>query len=200
MTPTPDPPASRTERLFARIAVLQTALTVIALGVSALAMYAALVEANSSRRQTKAAVWPHLDAGYGVFDGADGDADGVFFVANRGIGPARIRTASVTVDGEPATGWRDALNRLYEGETRPAWSYITLTPRVVDPGDLVSVLTISNADDARRLRSSGKSERLAVEICYCSVFDECWLQHHPDRGDPDPVKACPDYGGAAFQN
>lgn len=31
---------------------------------------------------------------------------------------------------------------------------------------------------------------LDLEVCYCSVFDDCWVVRHADRRQPQPVDSC----------
>ena len=75
-----------------------------------------------------------------------------------------------------------------------------MSPRVIDAGAIVHALTIPDEADARRMRSEDKFDRVRLELCYCSVFDDCWVQTYPGEADPDAVKACPAYGAEAFGN
>jgi hypothetical protein len=34
------------------------------------------------------------------------------------------------------------------------------------------------------------SDHVNISVCYCSVFDECWIRTDQDRR-PVPVKQCP---------
>ena len=51
------------ERIFVRVALLQTALAVIGIFTGAVALYAALTEADASRKQLQASVWPYVELG-----------------------------------------------------------------------------------------------------------------------------------------
>lgn len=42
------------------------------------------------------------------------------------------------------------------------------------------------------------SDRLRVEFCYCSVFDQCW-QGASDEIDPTPVRVCARDDDAEFE-
>ena len=38
-----------------------------------------------------------------------------------------------------------------------------------------------------------------LSLCYCSIFDECWLaRSDAERSDPAPVAACPAPGPGEF--
>ena len=190
------PPTSRTERLFLRMTVLQTVMTAAAVIISMAALYAAFVQAESARRQTEAAVWPYIDIGYTI-SREGGDARGVVFVENSGIGPARIRAARVTVDGDAVASWQGALAAL--GHPREPFTYITLTHQVMPAGQVLNLLTLHNGEVAGPMRDLW-SERVGMEYCYCSVFDQCWVQSEPDMDTPQAVAQCPDWGAERFGN
>jgi len=190
------PPESRTERLFLRMTIMQTVMTAAAVIISMAALYAAFVQAESSRRQTEAAVWPYVDIGYTISN-ESGDALGVVFVENTGIGPARIRSARVTVDGEPQASWAEAMATL--GSPREPFTYITLTNQVMPAGQILNLLTLHNGDIAQPMRNLW-SEHVRIEYCYCSVFDQCWVQSEPEMETPQEVEQCPVWDGERFEN
>jgi hypothetical protein len=41
------------------------------------------------------------------------------------------------------------------------------------------------------VRDAARAGRIAVEICYCSVFDEFWLRKAPIEPKPFVTQACP---------
>ncbi len=53
-------PVSRTEKLFVRVSVWQTVLSVAGVFIGVVALYGALTESEAGRKQTAATVWPYL--------------------------------------------------------------------------------------------------------------------------------------------
>jgi len=64
MSASEDPPPvvelSRSERLFLRLSLWQTVLSLVGVFVAFVALYAALTESEAVRRQTAAGVWPYV--------------------------------------------------------------------------------------------------------------------------------------------
>jgi hypothetical protein len=199
-----DKPLTRSERVLVRISILQTVIAVASIFIGVVALYAALNEADATRKQQEATVWPDLMVGAAYASGVeDGKAVGAFRInlANSGIGPARIRTMRVTADGKAQPNWRSTLNTLL-GAGEPSFS-MDISHRTLLPGGPSAILTVRDPVQAKALADIVlHSNRLQVEACYCSMFDDCWLSElagaageaSPNR----PVTKCPDYGAERF--
>ncbi|MFN7056065.1 hypothetical protein [Hyphomonas sp.] len=103
---------TQSERFFARMALAQTITAVVAVVISCAAMYATWEQARASRIQTEAQVWPRLmiynnqtlnEAGEPVFE---------VIIANRGIGPAEVRSMRVHRGEERIRQYRDIIGAL----------------------------------------------------------------------------------------
>ncbi|MEO7276825.1 MAG: hypothetical protein ABIW33_02235 [Sphingomicrobium sp.] len=101
---------------------------------------------------------------------------------NEGVGPARIVTAEVSVDGKPVGTIDELAQACCGASARADFAASSLEGRMVRPGDTVPYIEISGA-------SALQSRRIATTLCYCSVFDDCWtaVSHDPT---PNPVKSC----------
>ncbi|MEM1397523.1 MAG: hypothetical protein AAGH38_08770, partial [Pseudomonadota bacterium] len=109
---------SRAERIFVRISIVQTILAVTGFLIGVIALFAALNEADAVRKQQMASVWPHItirDFNYGL----GGEKSFQLVVGNRGIGPARIMSAEVLLDGKRVKGWQGLVGTLTEGIPTP---------------------------------------------------------------------------------
>jgi len=134
-----------------------------------------LVEANSL---------PYLQV-YGS-DGPNGAVS--LNVANQGVGPAKIATAEISVDGRPV----ERLNQLLTACCGPgdysSVSSSTLLGRMLRPGDVVSYVEFreggADRDEARTFDLARQADRIQTRLCYCSVFDDCWTV---TSMDPTPV-------------
>lgn len=144
-------------------------VTAIAAGVISLsALGVSLYEAYLMRVDSRAAVMPILETW--SFHGGEGFG---IKVANKGIGPALIRSVESSRDGTAATSWPDLYVGVLDGE-EPDFSMAMITGNVLLPGEVVTVIQVEPGESARLLWRSG--DRVLIRICYCSVYEDCWAQ------------------------
>jgi hypothetical protein len=189
---------SRSERIFVRISVWQTVLSLVGVFVAVVALYAALNESEAVRRQTAAAVWPYVQLT--VHDHVS-EEDALFELSltNAGVGPTHIRDMRITLAGRHVATWEEMLDSI---DVRPdSFSRNAANKRVIRPGESVVVFGTSDRRTVQALRAVVADPENAIEFCYCSIFDECWLadSREPDAM-PGPIASCPDYGHASFSN
>jgi len=198
MTDTP-PLQSKTERQLAHIAVMQTIMTAVAVLVSVIALYAALSEAASSRKQQDASVWPFLTLHTSSNTTSGEESFSVSFV-NKGIGPARMRSIRMTLDGEVVRDWPELVLAV-TGEPLVAWSSANANGTVFQAGETVEWFAMRGEQPLGLITGTHDAVtagRVRVEFCYCSVFSECWLRAS-DEMDPAPVRVCERDEIAEFQ-
>ncbi len=144
-----------------------------------------LVQANSL---------PHLQ-----LSGGNISEEGVrmvnFSVANRGVGPAEIRSVQVLVDGR-AVGDLGQLVRACCGPSDASGlTNSTLLGTMIQPGQEVQYIRLpvspATQDFADRLDQARKTDRIVTNLCYCSVFDECWTRSSKGFQRPARVRSCP---------
>lgn len=152
------PPPLGTSSLLAAFAA--GFVGVCALGVS-------VYEAYLMRQQQQAAVMPILEAwsSYGSESGFS------INVANKGLGPAFLRSVSVTLDGQPKHDWIGVYQEVL-GERPPGFSMSAVSGNVAAPGERVSMIAFSAGPEAGDIWRG--SDRVGLTLCYCSVFDQCW--------------------------
>src|SRR5207237_7621165 len=107
-------------------AVIATLVGLCALCVSA---YTAYVQ----RQQVRAAVWPILE-----FDSSNGPIQ--FTLANKGVGPAIIKHASVKVDDQPVKNWAEVLEKILGPGYHPG-EESDISGRVFSAGESMNVFT-----------------------------------------------------------
>jgi len=139
----------------------------------------ALVQQNE--RLVRANSTPILEFGH-ANSKDDGSPHLEFVLRNVGTGPARIAWFQLTVDGKPVPHMSAVVDLLHPGLSgRPAvlvapvgkhifaagarHSFFSWTKPPPGSGDQVSAW--ARLDQAR-------FSRIAVEACYCSIFEECW--------------------------
>jgi len=157
----------------------------IAVGLAAIvAVVVSLYQAALARQQLQASAWPYVSQGNGYTSGNPYTR----VVSNDGVGPARIKSFRVVVDGRPVQTWNAAVRSL-TGEGEPALVYSSLgRGTVLVPGASRTVLTLPPGPRAERFWL-GAQTRLRTQVCYCSVYDECWLADSEER-EPMPQRAC----------
>jgi len=199
--PEEQPPSTeltRSERLFLRLSLWQTVLSLVGVFVAFVALYAALTESEAVRRQTAAGVWPYVQLTINDYV-SDDDAEFEIVMTNAGVGPTRIRDMRVTFGGRAMTSWPQMLESIDASEVR--FSQVAANRRVLRPGESVAIFGVREIAAVEALRRAVSDPANAIEFCYCSIFDECWLaDSRTPEAMPAPVAQCPDYGAASFSN
>src|SRR3954454_20472566 len=139
-----------------------------------------LVEANSL---------PYLQ-----IDGSNGNGHVTLNATNQGVGPAKIVTAEVLVDGRPVQSLHELIQACCA--TKGNYSGIsssTLEGRMVRSVDNVPYVDFLKAPDNEQqvlaFDRARQAKRITTRLCYCSVFDDCWVAMSTDP-TPDPVDRC----------
>jgi hypothetical protein len=162
--------------------------------------------AEANKQMVEANSWPFIDfSTHNVGD--KGTSEVRLVLTNEGIGPARIETFELWWRGKSMPTPGELLKACcapepgnHQGE--PVVSIGLASPRVLRAGEHVDFLAVSPADSNREVYSKFNSERdyIRTRICYCSVFDECWIKVGGDemlaKGEsklihPERVKTCP---------
>lgn len=190
---------AHTERAFLRLTFWQTVLSVAGIFIAVVALYAALTESAAVRQQTAATVWPYVQ--FSTEDSDTGEsADFTMYFANTGVGPAKMRTMQLVIDGKPIRNWAHAVTQL-GGQLTNHVSRDFVSGRVLSPNEKVVALTTTDPYLARQFRATVANPDNFIAFCYCSIFDKCWLaDSRKDLQNPEPVEVCPDFGEAGFRN
>jgi hypothetical protein len=145
----------------------ETFIAVAALIVSVTAVVVGVYEAALQRKHDVAEVWPHLELSTWV-----NETNAMFRIDNTGLGPAIVKFVEVRVDGKAQRTWDDALRALY-GREPPAFAHATTIEHALRPGDRAVLVSLPANDLPRDFWSS--VGRIAVRVCYESVFHERWF-------------------------
>jgi len=193
------PMLSGAERVFVRLTLWQTVLSVAGVFIAIVALFAALTESAAVRQQTAATVWPFVQLLIEDYD-AEGNAGFTLSLSNAGVGPARMRALRLIIDGEPIRDWEHAVT-LLDGKSTAQVTRNFVSDRVISPDETVVIISTMDPDLARRFQAAVANPNTSVTYCYCSIFNECWLaDSQKDIQNPKPVEECPDFGDAVFRN
>lgn len=168
-----------------------TAISAVMIGLVAVAVsaYTAILQ----RQQIRAQVWPRLSL---YFGGTAGE----FGIANKGVGPAIVRSVRVETDGKPVRDWHELFQRI--GFKDDDLYYSNLYGQVFSPGQDMVYLKPSSRERYAQLREMAGS-RFSVSVCYCSTLGECWTTGTRLNSLDDqqrPVAKCPAPGPGDFNN
>ncbi len=157
------------------------AIGAVMLGVSALSV--SIYQSKLMHEQQRMGVWPYLTAlNYDL-----SDDHYAFKLHNEGVGPAKIRFVEVSLDGVPQTGWPTLLEKLGLPKTRQ--SYSTMANRVLPAGVQIEALQLYGAEPIQLFRSN--LARLGLKLCYCSIYEDCYLYENASSETTTAVEACP---------
>lgn len=188
-----EPAHERAERKRARITELGS---IVALATSFLALSLSAYQARLMNEQTRlmqsqsrASVWPYVSISYSIND--EGENRGYSWqVSNDGVGPARIETVTMTLDGKPVHHWRELFRALFGDADVPA-TYSQVYGRVLPPSTnretTIDALHLTDMAQAKAFFAA--QDRIDMTICYCSVYDDCWIARKQNP-DVQPAARC----------
>lgn len=176
-----------------RSASFSNLTSVIALAVSIFALAIGAWQTRLMQRQAHAGVWPYLAQGYTYTNNTDRDSY-VVTVDNNGVGPARVESVVVAVDGRPMKRWKDVMTALGVDDNIN-FATTSLNGDVIPPSlnreTTIAAVRIHDSNAAAIFRHA--TERIAIDICYCSVYDDCWISHW-QQTKVESVARCRDEG------
>lgn len=181
-----------------------------ALLISTVSIILAHQSNQSMERLVRASSWPFIQIGSGN-SSDDGEAQLAFGITNVGTGPARVHTFEMQVDGQPLPPGSHLLTRVLtaccESEFDAAIARANGSPvgamgqemsspvsaRFLAPNGETYAMLWPRTDQNRELWTAldraRQSGRITSTVCYCSVFDECWVAR-TNSFPPEEVKAC----------
>lgn len=152
-----------------------------------------MAEANS--RMVTATSWPRVSYSTSNVDDSGQPSMYRFSLTNKGIGPARIEGMEVSYEGKPVKGVHELLKACCSStgsSSRLTWRVSTANGEILRPGEEKNFLYINrSADDALWARVNELAGKVGLKVCYCSVFDECWVTQSTASNKAERVKACP---------
>ena len=139
-----------------------------AIFISLATLFVYIYQARIMQEQQHAAVWPYLE-----WLPSWGDHGYLIQVENKGVGPALVKNVSIKLDGKEVENMDQMFSILMDSAFTD-YGYSTVKGRVIAPGEVVMALIIDKAI-ANGIREKLKEHKFQYEICYCSVFNDCWV-------------------------
>ena len=180
----------------------ESALAIGAVIIAAVSLWVAYDSLRTNRELVASASWPYVQIySSGVRAGPHSLA---IYFDNAGIGPAKVEDSELLWKGKP---YRDAEQLLedccgygrsagHPGSSASAAAggeleMSTAGGIVLRPGKPLSVMIYrgASAEDPTLKALEGLSA-VSFRVCYCSVFDQCWISNGHEL-DPPEVSVCP---------
>jgi len=148
--------------------------------------------------QARASVWPYVTIGKNE-DTTPGREAFFWRVDNNGVGPAKIESVRVLVDGRPYRNWKDVFAKIapdqeFHGQTS-SLNGIVLPPST-NRETVVEIVKPNTPERAKAFQTA--VPRTTIEVCYCSVYDDCWLVHSLQT-ENKPVPRCETKDSVQFE-
>ena len=174
MSSKPGARPSDSQRFGAWIRQPETLIALSAVLLSVCGLGIALYEASLIRAAQRASVWPHVEVAASLTDGRV-----TLWTQNTGVGPARIEAAALSFQDESLPTWSSMLSRVGVPDDSLAYYKSLLNGRVLPAAsekEAIFEVTSSSAAAAftEAVASAVWDGSIDVEVCYCSVYDECW--------------------------
>lgn len=155
-------------------------IAVSALIVSLITAFASIYSAFIDRAYARSSVWPRLEIHRSY------DASKAYFsygVNNKGTGPAVIKYARLSYNNKVLKSWPDYL-QMRTGRA-VGHTQSNIGSKVLSAGESIKPMETRDKDAATLLPDE---DGLQIELCYCSIYDECWLVDRTNT--PTAVAQC----------
>ena len=175
----------------------ETVGSISAIIVGVAALYVSWDQGRVMREEVRASVWPAVQV-EGYVDRPEGLLTIGLRLQNAGVGPARLERITIRENGELIEDFDALVDRMPPGAQR---SVQTVSGRILAAGDSAHPFELRYDDerladvDAVDLLAD-LDERWSIEVCYCSVLDQCWVggdgevgQHEVDSCDGAPASS-----------
>jgi hypothetical protein len=159
----------------------------ISIGVA----YFTFVQADATKKMQVASVWPHVEFDTGNLTEA-GDPAMTFNATNQGVGPAKIEGMELSYLGKTYTDPHQLIRACCAGREPLSLTTSSLNGQVMRPGEEVSFIKAAKTSMSPAAYTKLDRERfkVRVKLCYCSVFDDCWIEDS-QMLTQEQVKQCP---------
>ena len=185
--------------------IIDLAVALCALVVSVVSVVIAIHHGQTMEKLVAASSWPSVQIATSNADD-QGHPDLRLLVMNVGVGPARIGKFVVRYQGQPVRNARELLERCCDTadlppEQRPTLTTSAVLGRVIPARETVNYLRYrhSEASAATWQRLDAARADIAAEVCYCSVFDECWIGDSSSAA-PRRTESCETLAGPNYED
>lgn len=169
---------------------LEAVTSLCAIFVAVVALGVAIYEAKVIRDHQEISVWPYLT----FYSTSVAQLNGkplplAFYLKNNGVGPAKVKNVTYIYDNRRYENAREVFDIIFPNNKGGAYTTDTSVMKVVLPDKEHLLLgAFTNEEETKKFFSKGKEGKLDFEVCYCSLYDKCWLLH--GTNEHKPVYSC----------
>lgn len=146
----------------------ESILALIAIFISTGSLVVYLYQATIMKEQQKASSWPYLE-----WLPSSGPHGLYLQIENKGTGPALIKNVNMRLN-DKQVNTLDSLFYQLTDSTFEEYGYTTVNRRVISAGESFQPFFIENEETGKRILEAMKKNNFELEICYCSVYGDCW--------------------------
>ena len=180
---------------------LDITLGVSATIVSLVSLWLGLHSAHSMEKLVAANSYPYLErmssmSSKDPMPGTDRLRKVVEYeLVNNGVGPARVEWVEMRFKDKPVANLSDLLDACCAGMAQTSGGInrrVNIEGTLIRPGTGVPLFTWTEQVEPNPAFEALHKQMGSVtwKTCYCSVFDECYIQGEADSLKPVPVKEC----------
>lgn len=165
-----------------------------ALVVSLVSLYVAVHHGRTMEKMVQANSFPNLEPDYAILDAATaGSVVLSLKIRNSGVGPARVETLEMSLAQAPIASLKELVTAFRDGaQQEKLQSKIqaeSVVGSLIGAGRDARLVSLEFADGATWFRPMlATADKLVMRVCYCSVFDECFVAQSGQR--PARVAQC----------
>lgn len=172
-----------------------------ALLISTVAAVATVYQTHVIARQFSATVWPYVS-----FENINSPWMFEMDLRNDGLGPAIVRSVSITWDGKPQSSLESllamfaarhpqavaAVRAAFHAGAKLRITTSTPTPGMVIPANTKhTIIALDGAVLVRYFRPEQLKRSFGLTLCYCSLTGSCWTQRYTGQdSEPTAVGSC----------
>jgi hypothetical protein len=151
--------------------------------------------ADANARLVSASSWPFLSYGPGT-NTTNGMTTIHMKVSNAGVGPAKIESAELVWKGVAYASDQEFLKACcgFDPSSKTDFDSDLLPDEVLRAGERIEFLGFTESANPMvfaALQKAMLSRDLQLNVCYCSIFDECWKSDLTKLSlKPESVRAC----------
>lgn len=180
----------------------ETVGSIVAMIVGMTALFVAWDQSQIMRKEQHANVLPIITVLAG-FSTNSAQHTMLIEIENNGVGPALIQTAELSVGQLKVDSWPTMSNDLLPEPLRSGYStsFGTAVGALSDGQRKVLARVTwprsEENDEAFQVLQSavlGSDQAGDLSVCYCSVFDRCWIVNRESQNRPQRVEVCQNQG------
>lgn len=146
--------------------------------ISIAVAFFAFEQADATKKMQVGSVWPMVSYDTGNLTD-EGEPQINFNISNRGVGPARIGGMQLSYEGRAYRSIHDLMRACCVPKGEMVAAVLTdVNGEVIPPGEEFAFARIEPGAVSPSAYRRMEEARLRVraQVCYCSVFDDCWVE------------------------